>query len=151
MDLLHLGEQHRLLQEGRPHPGSRVGSPLTLGNELSSETHVLTEQETLLGWGARTGSSKSGNPGELLCHEAYSLRFHSDRLDSRLSLPVILLGPYLVTQGPSWWCRHLSAKRNFSTSWIFPVSFHCSTVVWQLMQVVFLMPGQSRQSWSMVL
>ena len=29
----------------------RVGSCLTLGNELSKETHVLTKQETLLGRG----------------------------------------------------------------------------------------------------
>ena len=102
--------------KGDHFQGLNMGSCLTLGNELSEETHALAKQETLLGWGARTGSSKSGNPGELLCHEAHSLRFHSDRLDSRLSRPVILLGPYLVTQGSSWWCRHLSAKRNVSTS-----------------------------------
>ena len=37
------------LQEGRPNPlqGPRLDSCLTLGNELSQETHVLTEQETL--------------------------------------------------------------------------------------------------------
>ena len=38
-----------LLQEGRSFQGPRVGSCLTLRSELSEETHVLTEQETLLG------------------------------------------------------------------------------------------------------
>ena len=32
-----------------------MGSCLTLGNELSEETHVLTKQETLLGRGTQEG------------------------------------------------------------------------------------------------
>ena len=35
-----------------------MGSCLTLGNELSEETHVLTKQETLLGRGAQVESRK---------------------------------------------------------------------------------------------
>lgn len=31
----------------------RVGCCLTLRNELSAETHMLTKQENVLGWGAR--------------------------------------------------------------------------------------------------
>ena len=41
-----------MLQEGGSLPGpllGEVGSCLTLGNELSEETHVLTKQEILLG------------------------------------------------------------------------------------------------------
>ena len=34
-----------LLQEGGPLPGPESGSCLTLGNELSEETHVLTKQD----------------------------------------------------------------------------------------------------------
>ena len=34
-----------MLQEGEPLPGPKLGSCLTLGNELSKETHVLTKQE----------------------------------------------------------------------------------------------------------
>ena len=45
-----------LLQEGGSLPGPRVGSCLTLGNELSEETHMLTEQETLLGRVAWVGA-----------------------------------------------------------------------------------------------
>ena len=35
---------------------------LTLGNELSEETHVLTKQETLLGKGTRVESSRVREP-----------------------------------------------------------------------------------------
>ena len=47
-----------LLQEGSPIPGPRVGSFLSLGNEVSEETHVLTKQETLLGRGAWVESTR---------------------------------------------------------------------------------------------
>ena len=43
------GSNMMLLQEGDTFHGLRVGSCLTLGSELSEETHVLTEQESLLG------------------------------------------------------------------------------------------------------
>ena len=36
-----------------PFQGPKLGSCLTLGNELSEETHVLTKQEILLGKGTR--------------------------------------------------------------------------------------------------
>ena len=36
------------LQEGGPFQGLRVGSYLTLGNELSKETYELTKQKLLL-------------------------------------------------------------------------------------------------------
>ena len=47
-----------MLPEGGPLPGPRVGSCLTLRNELSEETHVLTKQEVLMGKGARAESSR---------------------------------------------------------------------------------------------
>ena len=37
-----------LLQEGDPFQGPKLGSCLTLRNELSEETHVLTKQEISL-------------------------------------------------------------------------------------------------------
>ena len=43
---------------GTPFQGPRVGSCLTLRNELFEETHVLTKQETLLGRG--TGQRAGG-------------------------------------------------------------------------------------------
>ena len=39
---------------------------------------MLTEQEILLGKGARGESSREGNPGELLCRVARSLGFYGD-------------------------------------------------------------------------
>ena len=39
-----------------------MGFCLTLRNELSEETHMLTKQETLLGRGARTESSRVREP-----------------------------------------------------------------------------------------
>ena len=45
-----------------PFQGPKLGSCLTLGNELSEETYVLTKQEILLGKGARVGSSRVRKP-----------------------------------------------------------------------------------------
>ena len=42
--------------------GPKLGSCLTLGNELSEETHVLTKQEILLGKGTRVESSRVREP-----------------------------------------------------------------------------------------
>ena len=47
-----------VLQEG----GLKLGSCITLGNELSKETHVLTKQEILLGRGAQVESSGVREP-----------------------------------------------------------------------------------------
>ena len=43
--------------------GPRVGSCLTLGNELSEETHILTKQEILLGNGAQVVSNRVRETG----------------------------------------------------------------------------------------
>ena len=45
-----------------PFQGPKLGSCLTLGNELSEETHVVTKQETLLGKGTRVESSRVREP-----------------------------------------------------------------------------------------
>ena len=51
-----------VLQEGRPLPGTNTGLCLTLGNELSEETHVLTKHEILLGKGTQVESSRVSEP-----------------------------------------------------------------------------------------
>ena len=51
-----------LLQEGGPLPGPELGSCLTLGNELSEETHVRTKREILLGMGTWVESSRVREP-----------------------------------------------------------------------------------------
>ena len=45
-----------------PFQGLKLGSCLTLGNELSEETHVLTKQEIVLGKGTRVESSRVREP-----------------------------------------------------------------------------------------
>ena len=54
-------EGMEVLQEGRPLPGPRVAR-LSLGSELSEETHVLTKQEILLGNTTRVESSRVREP-----------------------------------------------------------------------------------------
>ena len=48
--------------EGGPLPEPEMGCYLTLGNELSEETHVLTKQEILLGKGTWVESSRVREP-----------------------------------------------------------------------------------------
>ena len=45
-----------------PFQGPKLGSCLTLGNELSEETYVLTKQEVLLGKGTQVESSRVREP-----------------------------------------------------------------------------------------
>ena len=68
--------------KGDPFQGLKGGSCLTLGNELSEETHVLTKQETLLGKGPRVESSGVGEPRRT----AHSLGFYGDGISFWLSL-----------------------------------------------------------------
>ena len=49
-------------RKGDPFQGPKVGSCLTLRNELSEVTHVLTKQEILLGKGTRVESSRVREP-----------------------------------------------------------------------------------------
>ena len=49
-------------RKGDPFQGPKLGSCLTLGNELSEETHVLTKQEILLGKGTRVESNRVREP-----------------------------------------------------------------------------------------
>ena len=49
-------------RKGDHFQGLKLGSCLTLGNELSEETHVLTKQEILLGKGTRVESSRVREP-----------------------------------------------------------------------------------------
>ena len=49
-------------RKGDPFQGPKVVSCLTLRNELSEETHVLTKQESLLGKGTRAESSRIREP-----------------------------------------------------------------------------------------
>ena len=49
-------------RKGDPFQGPKLGSCLTLGNELSEETYLLTKQEILLGKGTLMDSSRAREP-----------------------------------------------------------------------------------------
>ena len=73
-----------------------MGSCLTLRNELSKETHVLTKQETLLGRGAQAESSRVREPRRTALPHGLVMG-----LVSRLSLASHLAWPVSgLTQGP---------------------------------------------------
>ena len=55
-------QSHHLLQEGGLFPGHKWSSYLTLRNELSEETDMLTKQEILLGRCAWAESSRVREP-----------------------------------------------------------------------------------------
>ena len=67
-------------RKGDPFQGPRVGSCITLGSELSEETHELTKQELLLGKGAQAESRRVREPGELFCHMPHNLGFYRDEI-----------------------------------------------------------------------
>ena len=124
-----------------PFQGPKVGSCLTLGNELSEETHLLTKQETLLGRGAGWKAGGEGNPGELLCHVALSRGFYGDGISFRVVfsqlfwLRVLPGGARLVQ--PRWMPerRILGGGRTCGVSF-WP--FLNSSGWWQLISSVFL-------------
>jgi len=92
-------------RKGDPFQGPRVGSCLTLRNELSKETHMLKKQETLLGRSARAESCKVRNPRGLLCHVVHSLRLYGNVVNFR------------AVSGQSFWLRVLSGVAQPRFQW----------------------------------
>ena len=66
-------QEQNCCRKGDPLQGPKLGSCLTLGNELSEETHVLTKQEILLGKGTWVESSRVREPRTTFCHMACSM------------------------------------------------------------------------------
>ena len=56
-----------------PFQGPKLGSCLTLGNELSEETHVLTKQEILLGKGRPSPWKRNAKKAKWLSGEALQI------------------------------------------------------------------------------
>ena len=52
-----------------PFQGPKLGPCLTLENELSEQTHVLTKQEILLGKGTQVESSRVRKPRRTVLEE----------------------------------------------------------------------------------
>ena len=92
-----------------PFQGPKLGSCLTIGNELSEETHMLTKQDTLLGKGIRVESSRVREPRRtaLLRSSQSQVLWGWDYFSGSL-WPIILI------QSLSWWRTHRSAKMDAS-------------------------------------
>ena len=75
-----------MFQEEGPLPGLKLGSCLTLGNELSEEIHVLTKQEILLGKGTQVESRRGREPKRTALPCGCSLRFCDDGISFRVVL-----------------------------------------------------------------
>ena len=106
--------------KGGPFQGLRIDSSLAHWNELSKETHMLTQQEILL-W--RWGAPGQGNPGEHCCQAAHSLGFYSHvgSFPDCLWPIVLLVLIYGPIQGSSWGHTHLFVRwflaQEFLRSW----------------------------------
>ena len=61
-DLKIIFDISKCCRKGDPFQGLKLGSCLTLRNELSEETHVLTKQEILLEKGTWVESSRVREP-----------------------------------------------------------------------------------------
>ena len=98
-----------------------MGSCLTLGNELSEETYVLTKQKIFGGRDTREDSRREKGSGGVLCHKAHSLGVYGDGVSFRLVF------------GQAFWPRVLpgSAKMDASEqdsgrrsdTWCFILTF----------------------------
>ena len=80
---------------------------LTLGNELSKNTHVLTKRETLLARGAWAKSNSVREPRTAL-HVVCSLGFYG------CGISFWVVSGQSLCQGPSWQNTHSSAKMDTS-------------------------------------
>ena len=100
--LLHISCRRR----EDPFQGTRAGSCLTLGSELTKETHMLTKRETLLGRGARVESRRAREPRRNCSATWLAVRgFMVMRLDS---------GSSLATHSDSgaFWVAHASLGQD---------------------------------------
>ena len=96
---------HGICRKGDPFQGLRGGSWLSLRNELSKETHVLTKQETLL---ERVESSRVREPRRTALPCGPQFQFYGDGVS------------FQVVSGQSsdsrscWCCVHHSVKMDAS-------------------------------------
>ena len=113
-------------RKGDPFQGPKLGSCLTLRNELSEETHVLTKQEILLGKGTWVESSRVREPRRTALPHGLQSRvlWWWDQF-------LGCFQPIILTQSPSWWCTPCSVKMDarekdsgrWSDIWCLPLTF----------------------------
>ena len=144
--------------------GPKLGSCLTLQNELSEEMHVLTKQEILLGKGSQTESRRVREPRRTALPQwltvlsfmvvglvsRLSLANHSDS-ESFLVVQALFSQDGCQTEGFWEMIGHVLSPFNLSRTLLVDggllvlCSFPGPPVVKQLMQMVTMVPGQSGQ------
>ena len=117
--------------KGNPFEDPRVGSYLTLRNELSKETHMLTKQETLLGRGTWVESSRVREPRRTALPlfmvmglvSVLSLANHSD---SRSFLGAHVLFSQDGSQRGGFWevVGHVASPLTFLKFFLFMVAYY---------------------------
>ena len=131
-----------------------MGFCLILGNELSEETHMLTEQEAILYWEGfpRQRAAGEGTQENCCAMQLAVSGFMGMRLVSGLALANRLAWLILeLIQGPFRWHVHLSAKmdsapNSSSRGWFVRSIFLLgSPVMKELIQFIIVMPGQGGQ------
>ena len=147
-------------RKGDPFQGPKLGSCLTLGNELFEETHLLTKQEILLGKGTQVESSRVRE----LRRTALPRGSQSPVLWWWVSFRVVFSQSFWLRVLPGGAClvqpRWMPERRilgggwacgiSFDLSWTLPVggsllvlcSLPGSPVIKQLMQMVTMVSGQ---------
>ena len=145
----HCGVSYQCCRKGDPFQGPKLGSCLTLGNDLFKETHVLTKQEVLLGKGARAESRRVRELGRTALPRGFSLRFYGDGISFRVVFSQsfwlrFLPGAARLVQ-PRWMPerRILGGGRTCGVSfWPFlNSSLPGPPVIKQLMQMITMVPG----------
>ena len=89
--------------------GLKQGSCLTLGNELSKETYVLTKQEILLGKGTRVESRRVREPRRTALSHGLQFGFYGDGISFR----VVFSQSFWLRVLPEW-CTPCSVKMDDS-------------------------------------
>ena len=150
---MYSAESH-CCRKGDPFQGPKLGSCLTLRNELSEETHVLTKQEILLerapGWRAvgLRGPRRTALPHGLI--KPHSLGFYGDGISfhpvvfSQSFWLRVLPGGALFVQ-PRW----MLERRILEGGWICGVSFWPfpnSSGWWRLISSMFLTRTSCRKT-----
>ena len=157
---MHFFSQHLYIccRKADPFQCLKLGSCLTLRNELSKETHVLTKQEVLLGKGSWVESSRVRESRRTALPAACSLGFYGDGISFQVVFTQSFWlrfppgGTYLVQ--PRWMPeRRILLYPFFDISPTLPVGggllVLCSLpgppILKQLMQIVTMVPGQGGQ------
>ena len=145
-----------------PFQGPKLGSCLTLGNELSKETHVLAKQNILLGKGTRVESRRVREPRRTaltvqslgFCGDGISFQVvFSQSSDSESFLVVHTLFSQDRCQREGFWevVGRVVSPFDFSRTLLVGggLLVLCSLpgppVVKQLRKMVRMVPGQGRQ------